>query len=160
MGLTVREAARSDAAALAEILNAVIALGGTTAHRGPFDAERIIQAFLAPERFLSCFAALDESGVVGFQALEWVDPDFPGERRLPADWAIISTYVSPAAHGGGVGRALFAATKDAAAAAGAAHIDATIRKENWRGLGYYGALGFVDYREDAETVSKRFDVAD
>lgn len=38
-------------------------------------------------------------------------------------------------------------------------IDATIRRENAGGLAYYAALGFEDYRDGPETLSKRLALA-
>ncbi len=141
---------------MARILNDIIAIGGTTAHSKWFDAEAIIGAFIAPKRGISCFVALSGSQLVGFQALEWSDPDWPGDDRLPADWGIISTYVDPQAHQRGAGRALFTQTAEAAGRAGVRFIDATVRVENTGGQAYYDKLGFTDYRQGAGTVCKRF----
>jgi GNAT superfamily N-acetyltransferase len=141
---------------MADLLNALIARGGTTAFRHPFDADAIAAAFLDPKFGICCFCAEDGGAVAGFQALEWADPDWPGPDRLPADWAIIATYVAADRHGAGIGRRLFAATLAAARAAGVRRIDATIRRENALGLGYYGAMGFRDYRSGEETISKVF----
>lgn len=74
----------------------------------------------------------------------------------PPDWGVIATFVDPHAHKRGAGRALFANTVEAAKNAGVSFIDATIRKENTGGQAYYGGIGFTDYSESAETVSKRF----
>jgi len=144
---------------MAELLNALIARGGSTAYRQPFDADRLAATFIAPERGICCFCAENGGAVVGFQSLEWVDPDWPGPDRLPADWAIISTYVALGRHGQGIGRRLFGATIGTARAAGVRHIDATIRRENSFGLGYYAGIGFRDYRAGEETVSKVFEVS-
>ena len=57
---------------------------------------------------------MEETRLLGFQALEWCDPDWPGDDALPADWAVIATYVDPQARQRGVGRALFAETARAA----------------------------------------------
>jgi len=99
---------------------------------------------------------MDGAQLMGFQALEWCDPAWPGDDPLPADWAVIATYVGPQAHRRGVGRALFAATAQAAKNAGVRFIDATIRIENTGGQASYEGVGFTDYRVGAETVSKRF----
>ena len=138
---------------MATILNALIVQGSTTAHRAPFSPDQIADQFLISRFAISCFCALDAGQVIGFQALEWSNPDWPGADRLPPDWAIISTYVAPHRQGKGIGRALFAATRAAAETAGANRIDATIRCENAGGLAYYTRLGFTEYRESAEAVS-------
>lgn len=140
---------------MAGILNAIIAIGGTTAHREPFDAARIQREFIAPARGICCFVALDAGAVRGFQALEWSDPDWPGADRLPADWAFISTYVAPGRHRRGIGRDLFDRTRAAARAAGVRFIDACIRLENAGGLAFYDRMGFKEYRRGTQTVSRR-----
>jgi len=154
--VTVRAAREDDAGRMADILNTVIAIGGTTAHTEPFDEKRIRAAFIAPTRGISCFVAVVDHDVVGFQALEWSDPEWTGDHPLPADWAFISTYVSPSHHRRGIGHALFAHTADAARRAGVRFVDATIRAENRGGLAFYEAIGFTEYRRDAHSVSKRF----
>jgi GNAT superfamily N-acetyltransferase len=161
MPLTIRPAARPDAPAMAALLNDLIARGGSTAHREPFDAAGIAATFIEPKLGICCFCA-DDGGagdggaVAGFQALEWADPDWPGPDRLPAGWAIVATYVAAGRHGEGIGRRPFAATLGAARAARVSRIDATIRRENARGLGYYAGMGFSDYRTGDATVSKMF----
>lgn len=154
MPLHVRAAQPQDASAMARILNEIIEIGGTTAHREHFDEQRIISYFISPKLGISCFVALEGEQVLGFQSLEWSDPDWPGDK-LPADWAIVATFVDPHAHKKGAGRALFANTLEAAKKAGASFIDATIRKENTGGLAFYQGMGFTDYREGPETISKR-----
>ncbi|WP_306140924.1 GNAT family N-acetyltransferase [Roseibium sp. MMSF_3412] len=156
MTVDVRAALPSHADQMAELINRIITIGGTTAYRAPFDREKIVSEFIAPELAICCHVAIESGKVCGFQALLWADPTWPGEHRLPADWALIATYVDPEAHGKGIGRALFARTAAAARDAGASTIDATIRKENTGGLSYYARMGFVDYRSDDETVSKRY----
>ncbi|MEL7526146.1 MAG: GNAT family N-acetyltransferase [Pseudomonadota bacterium] len=157
MTVEVRTALRSDADQMAELINRIISIGGTTAYREAFDGEKIISEFIGPELAICCHVAVVDGKVCGFQALLWADPSWPGEVRLPADWALIATYVDPQTHGKGIGRALFARTAAAARDAGASAIDATIRKENTGGLSYYARMGFVDYRSDEETVSKRYE---
>lgn len=156
MPMDVRIASPRDAGPMAQLINEIIAIGGTTAHRRPFDEHRILDEFIAAKRGICCFVAVDDAQILGFQALEWCDPDWPGEDRLPADWAVIGTYVAPGAHGRGIGRALFLETAKAAKAAGVRFIDATIRKENEGGRAFYAGIGFVDYRTGDESVSKRF----
>jgi hypothetical protein len=96
MNLVVRAARDEDADQMAAILNEIVSIGGLTSREGPFDGGRIRREFISPPRGISCFVAAAGSDVKGFQSLEWSDPDWPGEDRLPADWAFISTYVNPA----------------------------------------------------------------
>ena len=140
---------------MAVLLNKIIAIGGTTAYRGFFDAERINRTFVTLDLCVSCFVAVEGSRLFGFQALAWSDPEWPGNDRLPEDWAIVATYVDPEVHGSGVGRAMFAETLKAAKAAGVRYIDATIMKENTGGLAFYQAMGFEDYRISRTSISKR-----
>lgn len=141
---------------MADLINRIIAIGGTTAYSASFDGGKIISEFIGPELAICCHVAVENGKVCGFQALLWADPSWPGDDRLPADWALIATYVDPEAHGKGIGRALFACTEAAARDAGVSAIDATIRKENAGGLSYYARMGFVDYRSSGETVSKSY----
>lgn len=153
--IRIRAARERDARDMAALLNEIISVGGTTAHTRPFGRDRLLGTFISAPRVISCLVACDGKAVLGFQALEWADPDCPGEHRLPPDWAIISTYVRRTCHGKGMGAALFEPTRAAARKAGVAFIDATIRRENAGGLAFYGRLGFEDYRQDALTISKR-----
>lgn len=155
MSLHIRTAWQQDASAMARILNDVISLGGRTAHRQAFDERRIVNNFISPKLGISCFVAISASQLLGFQALEWCDRNWPGEDPFPADWAVIATYVEQRAHKRGVGRELFAETAKAAKEAGVCFIDATIRKENTVGQAFYQGTGFTDYRIGTETISKR-----
>ncbi|MEL6480469.1 MAG: GNAT family N-acetyltransferase [Pseudomonadota bacterium] len=151
----IRAAGPQDAPAMAALINRIIDIGGTTGFRDHFDVERIMAIFVAPPRFISCFVAESGGKLAGFQGLVWVDPDWPEPYCLPADWATIASYVDPDMHGRGVGSALMAATLEAAHNAGAAYVDATIRRENAGGLAYYGRMGFEDYAEIDEVIRKR-----
>lgn len=146
----IRPASAADAAQLCAVLNPIIAAGGTTAHKHAFSPERMTTHYIAPETGVSCLVAQADGQIIGFQALKWMQ-DQPG-------WATIATFVQPGGHGRGTGAALFAATRLAAQAAGVTTIDATIRTENTGGLRFYTRLGFKDYREEPERVSKRFDL--
>ncbi len=139
----VRPATERDAPALADIINRIIAAGGTTAHVTLFSPERMQRHYIDPERKISCMVAQASDGaVLGFQSLVW--PDDEG-AQFPDGWAIIASFVDPDGAGRGVGRSLFAATVAAARAAGVNTIDATIRADNAGGLAFYGRLGFTDY---------------
>ncbi len=165
MNLTVRPATPSDAPAMAELINAIIAIGGTTAYEEPFDAARMEAEYIALPQLASCFVAEADGEIVGFQGLmRSFDPDDP----LPDDWATIGTFVRVGLQRSGVGAALFARTVEAAKAAGIAVIDATIRADNTGGLAFYAARGFVDYARLAgvplkdgtpvDRVRKRFEI--
>ena len=143
--IKLRPASPADADRLAALLNQIIKTGGTTAHLNPFDEERLLNHYLAPPLAISC--TVDELGgtLAGFQALEWSDPNWPGPDSLPADWALIASFVDADFQGRGIGKALFTKTLAAAQSAGARCIDATIRANNQGGLAFYTSLGFTDY---------------
>ncbi len=70
MTLDVRPATPQDAQALATILNAIIAKGGTTAHEVPFCAADIIDNYISGPATICCHTALLLGQSVGFQALD------------------------------------------------------------------------------------------
>ena len=152
--ILTRAAEPKDATHMCDVLNPLIEAGGTTAHRVPFDAERMVAECIAPPRLIACTVAEEEGVILGFQSVEWGDA-----YGIAANWAVIATFVRFGLSGRGIGTLLFAETKQAARAAGAVAIDATIRRENTGGLTYYSRLGFVDYRNDDVRISKRYDLA-
>ena len=152
---------------MAELINAIIAIGGTTAYEEPFDAASMDAAYISLPQLVSCFVAEDVGVIVGFQGLmRSFDPDDP----LPDGWATIGTFARVGLTQRGVGGALFAATLEAARAADIAVIDATIRADNAGGLAFYSRQGFVDYDrlvavplkegKAVDRIRKRFDVAE
>lgn len=139
MTLTVRPVASDDAAELAELLNAVIAAGGTTALQEPFTPEALDAAYLTGSNVHCCFVAEDEDGtLLGFQTLG----RYPG---LPEDVGDIGTFARIGGTQRGIGSALFAATTRRAAELGLSAINATIRGDNSGGLAFYSKQGFVDH---------------
>ncbi|NDV02650.1 GNAT family N-acetyltransferase [Pseudoroseicyclus tamaricis] len=165
MPVTTRPARPEDAAPLAALLNRIIAKGGTTAHQTPFDPARMTRHYIAPPLGISCTVAEEEGELIGFQSLVW--PEDEGDP-FPEGWAIIASFVAEGHAGKGIGRALFAATLEAARAAHVSVIDATIRADNTGGLAYYGAMGFEDYDRlpnvplrdgsHVDRIRKRFDL--
>ena len=159
--MIVRPATRADVPAMRDLQGAIIAAGGTTAYLVPFSEAGFIASYLTPPATICCFIAMDDAGLVGFQALSLWD-------GLPDGWADIGTFIAPDRQRTGAGAALFAATMAAARAAGIATINATIRCDNAAGLGFYARRGFVDYATDPAwrladgtvvgRVSRRFEV--
>jgi len=142
MVITVRPATSADAAAMAEMINAIIAIGGSTAYEEPFDAASMDAAYISLPQLVSCFVAEHEGQIVGFQGLmRSFDPDDP----LPEHWATIGTFAQVGLTRRGVGGALFTATVKAAREANIHVIDATIRADNTSGLAFYSRRGFADY---------------
>ncbi len=108
---------------------------------------------------LCCSVALDAGGVVlGFQSLLRAAAGNP--YRTPDGWGIIGTHVSPAAHGRRIGRALFAASLEAASLAGLTRIEALIGADNAGALRFYESIGFRPLSEEAERVRKVFVLPD
>jgi len=138
--MEIRDAARGDAPDLAELLNAIIAQGGTTALEEPFTPERLAETYLVGPTVLCCFVAVDQASgrLEGFQTLG----RYPG---LPEDVGDIGTFARIDGKQRGVGSALFAATCERARQLGLMAINATIRADNAGGLAFYRKMGFEDH---------------
>ncbi len=162
--IEVRHAALSDAAELADLLNAIIVRGGTTALEEAFTPERLAEAYLVGPSVLCCFVAVDRvtGRLEGFQTLG----RYP---NLPDDIGDIGTFARIDGNQRGVGSALFAATRERARQMGLTAINATIRADNVGGLTFYGKMGFDDHSVEravplkygrlVDRVSKRFILA-
>ncbi|WP_254429729.1 GNAT family N-acetyltransferase [Ruegeria atlantica] len=130
---------QEDVAVACQILNDIIAIGGTTAFETPFSEALFAQAYLTGADQICCHVALDEQGeVAGFQ---WLGT----HEELPDDCADIATFSRREPALKGAGRALFAETSTRATALGFHSINATIRADNRMGLSYYDKMGFRDY---------------
>ena len=161
MDLDIRPARSEDAPGLADLLNAIIARGGTTALETPFTPQALDAAYLTGPEVFCCFVAVDRAGGrhEGFQTLG----RYSG---LPDDVGDIGTFARVGGTQRGVGAALFAATWAEARRLGLAAINATIRADNTGGLAFYGRMGFADHSvrpavplkdgTPVDRVSKRF----
>lgn len=136
--ITVRPATAADSPAMAEILNAIIARGGTTAHETPVAPDAFADLGSGAAARACCHVAVSDGVIVGFQTLE-------PHAALPTTTGSIATFVRIGTTQGGIGTALFAATQAAAPALGFDEIDATIRADNTGGLRYYARMGFADH---------------
>ena len=135
----VRPATHDDAHALSELLNGIIAVGGSTAIEKSLSSAEFQDYFLQGEEFLNCFVAVDEDGnAAGFQYLG-------RKQKLANNWADIATFARLNSKIRGVGSALFKATHAWAKANEFIAINATIRADNVSGLAYYQKIGFRDY---------------
>ncbi|GLS86010.1 GNAT family acetyltransferase [Cypionkella aquatica] len=160
--MIIRPALPTDAAAMSDLQNRIIRIGGTTAHEVEHDAGYVEAHYITGPGVICCHLAEDDSGLIGFQSLG-------RNAALADDWGDIGSYVNPDRQRTGAGAALFAATLAVARAKGLVAINATIRGDNVPGLGYYSRRGFVDYAHDAAyrlkdgrvvgRVSKRFEVS-
>jgi len=135
----IRPAGPMDARQMAELLNAVIRKGGTTAFTNEITRDTIQKWFeRAPPKSL-WHVAEDEAGqLLGFQ---YAKP----HPNLPPEACDIATFVKLGATGLRIGSKLFETTKSAAHALGYKWINATIRADNAGGLAYYQSRGFEDY---------------
>jgi len=139
-GFEIRPATMADADALREILNRIIAIGGTTAHEVPMALGEFQDLYVGGPECLSCLiaeTAADEA--LGFQALTR-NPD------LPRGWGDIATFTRREPRRPGVGAALFKATERLARDLGLVAINATIRADNYAGIPYYEKIGFQTYK--------------
>ncbi len=143
--ISTRKARTDDAQAMCDLLNPIITEGTTTAHRSLFDTRRMITEYIQPKNQIRTTVAEENGVLLGFQLLKWSNPDYAGSKRLPADWAIIASFVKIGEQGRQIGQTLWLDTLKAAKESGVTAIDATIRTDNIPGLAYYGGLGFVDY---------------
>lgn len=158
--MIIRPARPEDAAAMADLQNKIIRIGGTTAYQTERSVEAV-REYIDGAGAICCFVAEAEGRLIGFQALG-VWPE------LPEGWGDIGTFVEPEVQAKGTGRALFAATCAAARAAGLETINATIRADNAPGLAFYARQGFRDYGQEPEfrlldgqcvgRVHRRFDL--
>ncbi|QPM91516.1 GNAT family N-acetyltransferase [Pseudooceanicola algae] len=138
MTLHVRRAGALDCAPMADLLNQIIAIGGTTAMTQPVTGDILAGWMTRSPRSLWHIAEDDGGTLLGFQYVQ------PHPKHGPKV-AQIATFARVGRTGLGIGSALFEATKTAARAEGYTWIDAEIRADNSSGLTYYQSRGFEDY---------------
>lgn len=154
--INVRRAMTLDTASMAQLLNEIIDVGGTTALVRPVTGQDIAEWMAVDPNRSAWHVALNAGEqVVGFQ---WIT----SSARLPPEAAEIATFVQVGQTGLGIGSALFSATAKAAKKLGYVWICANIRADNEGGLTYYQSRGFRDYDvienyilADGSTVDKR-----
>ena len=100
MVLTIRDVRSEDAAELADLLNAIIEQGGTTALETAFSASYLDETYLTGPAVHCCFVAVNDNELLGFQTLV-------GERHLPEGCADIATFTQIDGTQKGVGSKLF-----------------------------------------------------
>lgn len=134
----VRRAGPLDARAMAELLNEIVAIGGTTAITAPVAPEGLADRMETMPRNAWHVAEAEDGTLMGFQWIEQID-------SLPPEAASIATFARVGKTGLGIGSALFTATRGAARDLGYRWINADIRADNTGGLAYYQSRGFEDY---------------
>ena len=158
----IRRAGAMDARDMADLLNAIIRKGSTTAFTQEVTRETLLEWLeqLPPNSIWH--VAEDAAGaLLGFQ---YARPN----PNLPPEACDIATFVKPGATGLGIGSKLFETSKDTARALGYQWINATIRADNTGGLAYYQSRGFESYAhlpdqrladgQIVDKISKRFDL--
>jgi L-amino acid N-acyltransferase YncA len=155
--MIVRKALAEDAAGMAELLNHIIAIGGTTAHQNPTDAAKTRQHAIDGPDVLSSVVAEEDGSILGWQSVE----RWQGEPH-------IGTYVRTGLQAKGIGAELFALTLEVLRAQSVRHIIASIRADNASGLAYYARIDFRDIGHEPDfaledgrrvgRVHRRFDL--
>ncbi len=141
----VRPAGISDTRQMTDLLNDIIAKGGTTAHTKLFGSGVLkAEMRLYPGRTVWILAENDAGNVLGFQ-------NAMPHKNLPEDAADIATFVKLGQTGLGVGSKLFERTTSEARKLGYTWLNATIRADNESGLTYYQSRGFEDYKRITNT---------
>ena len=145
-----RNAVESDAEAISRLLQRLVARGKRT---NPSSVDFARSQYISNPDGVQCTVAVEEDGsVLGLQVLIRTTPDNP--YGVEPGWGIIGTHVDPDAARRGIGKTLFARTREAARRAGIRKIDAFIAEENAEGLAYYEAMGFRTYRTPPGKICK------
>ncbi|MCH2163710.1 MAG: GNAT family N-acetyltransferase [Marinovum sp.] len=138
MQVQIRRAQKLDTGDMAELLNAIIATGGTTALTKPVTGDDLWDWIVEDGDQGAWNVAEIDGRAQGFQ---WVGPN----SALPPDACDIATFVREGQTGLGIGSKLFDATRAAATSLGYDWINANIRTDNESGLTYYQSRGFRTY---------------
>jgi L-amino acid N-acyltransferase YncA len=144
MQITIREATTKDAPQMAELLNEIIEIGGTTAFLQQVSADQITHWIIKDSGTASWHVAVNDTGhILGQQSAE------PHEK-LPPEAADIASYVRIGATGLRIGTQLFESTSVKAQALGYVWLNASIRSDNDSGLRYYAKMGFKDWKVEPD----------
>jgi len=138
MTALVRKATVEDAAAVADVLNAVIGEGMYTLFDAPFSEsdERRFIASLGERSAL--FVAVDAGAIVAVQSLDLLLTYAPSTSHV----ATMGTWVRADARGRGIGRVLAAETLRFASAHDYAKVVIHVLATNAPALRFYSGLGF------------------
>lgn len=148
----LRRATKADARALAELLNAIIVKGGTTAMTEPVSRAEMSSWIGSNPAQSAVFMAEDDNGTaLGFQSIA-------PHKGLPSDTCDIATFTRRGKTQLGIGSALFQHSRKAAKAFGYRWINATVLLQNDGGLIYYKSRGFEPYTRTPERLFMRHDL--
>lgn len=162
--ITIRPGTQADLRQTAELLNEIIAIGGTTALTAPMTRDDLAGWLFANPTRSTWHVAINDAGELrGFQ---WIGV-WP---ELPPEACDIATFVKSGSTGLGIGSRLFTATTQAAIDLGYDWINANIRADNTGGLTYYQSRGFRDWGNlngislgdgsKVDKILKRYDLKD
>ncbi|MEM6713282.1 MAG: GNAT family N-acetyltransferase [Pseudomonadota bacterium] len=142
----VRSAGPMDAGPMVELLNEIIAAGGTTSMTDPLTRNDLMEwMHHHVGRNAWVLAEGSDGEVLGFQ---WIEP----KESLPPEACDIATFARIGRTRLGTGSALFEATRAAAKMLGYHWINATIRADNAGGLAYYQSRGFETYKTMRDVI--------
>jgi ribosomal protein S18 acetylase RimI-like enzyme len=140
MAIRIRRATVEDAAAIATVLNGVIAEGNLTAFDQPFSVEQERQ-FITALGVTSALHVAEEKGtILGVQSVDRLSHWAASMSHV----ATMGTWLTPEARGRGIGRMLFTESVAFARASSYTKIVIQVLAINSRALGFYRRLGFTD----------------
>ncbi len=151
--MIIRPATPKDAAGISAVLTALTAAG---LRISPDNTDFVLNNYITATDRIRCSIAEEDGTVIGLQSLKLAVVD--NIYGVTPGWGVIGTHIHPDAARQGVGKALFAVSRQATADAGLRYVDATIGRTNAGGLAYYEAMGFRTYRETEEEFCKKYAV--
>jgi len=137
--MIVRPAIPADAPVIANILNAIIAIGGTTAHETPKAEAQVREDYVDGPDVLASVVVEVEGRIIGWQSVGM----YQGDPH-------IGTFVQPGIQAKGAGQAMFVQTCAALRERGFDYMIAHIRADNVPGLAYYARIGFHEIGGDPD----------
>ena len=163
MLFSVRSVRSDDVIGISNILNEIIIEGGKTLHNNTMKPLEFEKYYLKSQFTVCGHVAIQEKSIIGFQLLEWSDPNWSGVDKLPSNWGLISTYIKKNARRLSAGKQLFHATKLYVSKTKMFSIIATVGLFNKGANEFHESLGFYEYGhfENDTTqycVSRRFDL--
>jgi L-amino acid N-acyltransferase YncA len=137
--MIIRHATAADAAGMMAVLNAIITIGGTTAHEHPKTEAQVLADYVIGADVLSSVVCDDGGTIVGWQSVGMWNGD-----------PHIGTFVRPGLQAKGAGGAMFRLTCQTLRESGTGYILAHIRADNAPGLAYYSRIGFHEIGLDPD----------
>ena len=103
MSISVRSVRSDDIIGVSNILNEIIVEGGKTLHNNVMTPLEFEKYYLKSQFSICCHVAIQAQSIIGFQLLEWSDPNWSGVDKLPSNWGLISTYIKKTLEGSVLG---------------------------------------------------------